>query len=199
MAQQNFHSVIVAVDIVENDRAIQSVQTFKRQDLKKFFIGSDSARCNDCCIRALLEKFFALAHGICKNKFTAVLIQEGYGEEGFTEAVLKREKDYPTGLDVNGIGVAIPHTDAEHVKKEGISIAVLNPPIEFDAMGEEDCRIPVKIVIMFTVAGKDKHIDRLLQILDMIKDEEILQGLLDAKNKKEIRTVIQKREKSDIN
>ena len=52
---------------------------------------------------------------------------------------------------------------------------------------------------MFTVAGKDKHIDRLLQILDMIKDEEILQGLLDAKNKKEIRTVIQKREKSDIN
>ena len=102
------------------------------------------------------------------------MIQEGYGEEGFTEAVLKREKDYPTGLDVDGIGVAIPHTDAEHVKKEGISIAVLNPPIEFDAMGEEDCRIPVKIVIMFTVAGKDKHIDRLLQVLDMIKDEEIL-------------------------
>ena len=107
------------------------------------------------------------------------MIQEGYGEEGFTEAVLKREKDYPTGLDVNGIGVAIPHTDAEHVKKEGLSIAVLNPPIEFDAMGEEDCRIPVKIVLMFT--------------------EEILQGLLDAKNKKEIRTVIQKKEKSDIN
>ena len=50
------------------------------------------------------------------------MIQEGYGEEGFTEALLEREKDYPTGLDVDGIGVAIPHTDAEHVKKEGISI-----------------------------------------------------------------------------
>ena len=99
----------------------------------------------------------------------------------------------------SGIGVAIPHTDAEHVKKEGISIAVLDHLVEFDAMGEDDCRIPIKIVIMFTVAGKDKHIDRLLQILDMIKDEEILQGLLDAKNKEEIRTVIQKREKSDIN
>ena len=127
------------------------------------------------------------------------MIQEGYGEDGFTEAVLKREKDYPTGLDVDGIGVAIPHTDAEHVKKEGISIAVLDRPVEFEAMGEENCRIPVKIVIMFTVAGKDKHIDRLLLILDMIKDEEILQGLLNAKNKEEIRTAIQKREKSDIN
>ena len=127
------------------------------------------------------------------------MIREGYGEDGFTEAVLKREKDYPTGLDVDGIGVAIPHTDAEHVKKEGISIAVLDQPIEFDAMGEEDCRIPVKIVIMFTVAGKDKHIDRLLQILDMIKDEEILHGLLNAKNKEEIKRTIQKREKPDIN
>ena len=127
------------------------------------------------------------------------MIQEGYGEDGFTEAVLKREKDYPTGLDVDGIGVAIPHTDAEHVKKEGISIAVLDQPVEFDAMGEENCRIPVKIVIMFTVAGKDKHIDRLLQILDVIKDEEILHGLLEAKNKEEIKTTIQKREKSDIN
>lgn len=46
-------------------------------------------------------------------------------------------------------------------------------------------------MIMFTVAGKDKHIDRLLQILDMIKDEQILEGLLEATNKEEIRTATQ--------
>ena len=123
------------------------------------------------------------------------MIREEYGDQGFTEALLKREKDYPTGLDVDGIGVAIPHTDAEHVKKEGISIAVLDRPVEFDAMGEENCQIPVKIVIMFTVAGKNKHIDRLLQILALIKDEKILQGLLEAESKEDIKTAIQKREK----
>ena len=31
------------------------------------------------------------------------MIQAGYGEEGFTEAVLEREKDYPTGLDIDEI------------------------------------------------------------------------------------------------
>lgn len=122
------------------------------------------------------------------------MISEGYAIEGFTEALLEREKDYPTGLDVDGIGVAIPHTDAEYVKKEGISIAVLDHPIEFDAMGEDDCIIPVKIVIMFTVAGKEKHIDRLLQILDLIKDEKILHGLLESKNKEDVIASIQKRE-----
>lgn len=124
------------------------------------------------------------------------MIREEYGNQGFTEALLKREKDYPTGLDVDGIGVAIPHTDAEYVKKEGISIAVLDRPVEFDAMGEENCQIPVKIVIMFTVAGKNKHIDRLLQILALIKDEKILQGLLKAKSKEDIKSEIQKREKA---
>lgn len=123
------------------------------------------------------------------------MIKAGYGEEGFTEALLEREKDYPTGLNVDGVGVAIPHADAEHVKKEGIAIAVLEQPVEFEAMGEDNCRIPVRIVIMFTVAGADKQIDRLLQILNVIKDEEILQGLLETKSKEEVREVIQKREK----
>ena len=124
------------------------------------------------------------------------MIQEGYGEEGFTDAVLKREKDYPTGLDVDGIGVAIPHTDAEHVKKEGISIAVLNPPIEFDAMGEENCRIPVKIIIMFTVAGKEKHLDRLMQIVRLLQDRKFLTGILAAEDKKQIIETVRQREKN---
>ena len=124
------------------------------------------------------------------------MIQAGYGEEGFTEAVLEREKDYPTGLDIDGIGVAIPHVDADHVKKEGLAISILKDPVEFGAMGEQKSMIPVKIVIMFTVAGAGKQIDRLLQILNVLRDEEILKDLLSAQSKEEIRTAIQKREKA---
>lgn len=122
------------------------------------------------------------------------MIQEGLGEEGFVEALLRREKDYPTGLDIDGIGVAIPHTDACHVKKEGIAVAVLAEPVEFEAMGEDNCRIPVNIVVMFTVAGKDKHIDRLLQILKLIQNEEILKGFLEAESKEELLAVLKERE-----
>ena len=119
------------------------------------------------------------------------MIQAGYGEEGFTEAVLEREKDYPTGLDIDGIGA-----DADHVKKEGIAISILKDPVEFGAMGEQKSMISVKIVIMFTVAGSGKQIDRLLQILNVLRDEEILKGLLSAQSKEEIRTAIQKREQA---
>ena len=63
-------------------------------------------------------------------------------------------------------------------------------------MGEQKSMISVKIVIMFTVAGFGKQIDRLLQILNVLRDEEILKGLLSAQSKEEIRTAIQKREQA---
>ena len=45
------------------------------------------------------------------------MLQEGYVMEDFPVAVWQREQNFPTGLNVDGIGVAIPHTEAHHVKK----------------------------------------------------------------------------------
>lgn len=122
------------------------------------------------------------------------MLREGYVLDDFPDAVWEREKDYPTGLDIDGIGVAIPHTEAHHVKKEGIALAVLKEPVEFDAMGEENCRIPVKIIIMFTVAGKEKHLDRLLQIISLIQKEDLLKNIIMAKDKKQLIEVMQQGE-----
>ena len=125
-----------------------------------------------------------------------VMLQEGYVLEDFPVAVWEREKDFPTGLDVDGIGVAIPHTEAHHVKKEGVALAILKEPVEFDAMGEENCQIPVKIIIMFTVAGKEKHLDRLMQIVRLLQDKKFLTGILAAEDKKQIIETVRQREKN---
>lgn len=126
------------------------------------------------------------------------MVREGYVHDDFPYAVWEREKDYPTGLDVNGIGVAIPHTEAHHAKKEGIALAILSEPVEFDAMGEEDCRIPVKIIIMFTVAGKEKHLDRLIQIIKLIQEDGLLSGLIAAKNTEQVIETIRNKEQNTL-
>lgn len=127
------------------------------------------------------------------------MLQEGYVLEDFPAAVWQREQDFPTGLDVDGIGVAIPHTEAHHVKKEGIALALLKTPVEFDTMGEENCRIPVKIIIMFTVAGKEKHIDRLMRIVQLLQDRKFLTSILAAEDKKQILETVRQREKIYLN
>ena len=38
----------------------------------------------------------------------SVVIKEGYAKESYVDALIAREEEYPTGLDVDGMGVAIP-------------------------------------------------------------------------------------------
>ena len=54
-----------------------------------------------------------------------VLTSEGYTKDSYVEALAAREKEYPTGLDIDGIGVAIPHTAVTHVNKAATAVAVL--------------------------------------------------------------------------
>ena len=58
-------------------------------------------------------------------KLASLLKNGGFVKESFEKAVLDREKIFPTGLPTKPIGVAIPHTDAEHVNKGAMAVGIL--------------------------------------------------------------------------
>lgn len=122
------------------------------------------------------------------------LISEGYAEETYAEALLEREKNFPTGLSIGGIGIAIPHTEVCHVKKEGMALAVLETPVKFCQMGTEREYIDVRLVFMLAVKEPGRHFDRLQRILGLIQDRNALEQLLKAKDEKEIIQIIRKKE-----
>lgn len=62
---------------------------------------------------------------------TKPLYQDNLVKESFIGKVVAREKTYPTGIPTANIGVAIPHTDSEHVNSNAISVGVLKNPITF--------------------------------------------------------------------
>lgn len=122
------------------------------------------------------------------------MIRAGYARAAYVDALLERERNFPTGLDIQGIGVAIPHTDACHVKKEGIAVASLKKPVPFYLMGEEDVQIPVSLIFMLAVQRPDSHLKHLQGILDIIQDTKTLERLLQAKERKEIIQIIKEKE-----
>lgn len=63
------------------------------------------------------------------------MYQKGIVTKDYEEHVIQREKEFPTGLPLNGYKVAIPHTDSRYVKKTRICVASLSEPIEFQVMG----------------------------------------------------------------
>ena len=124
------------------------------------------------------------------------LINEGYTKESYIDALLTREKDFPTGLDIEGLGVAIPHTDVSHVNKAGIAIGVLKKPVTFIQMGSDDEEIGVKLVFMLAVTDPNAHIDELQRIIEIIQDKDVLEKLFTVTDKDTIIEVIKEKENS---
>lgn len=121
-------------------------------------------------------------------------IREEYCKESYVEALKNREAEFPTGLDIDGIGVAIPHTDVSHVNKSGIAISVLETPVTFVQMGTDDETTEVKLVFMLAVKDPGAHMEHLQRIITIIQDKEVLGKLLEVTNKQEIIEVIKEKE-----
>lgn len=124
------------------------------------------------------------------------MIREGYAKDSFVQAFLDREKEFPTGLDIRGIGVAIPHTDACHVKREGIALAVLQDSVPFRLMGEENRKIGVRLIFVLTLLHPHSHVERLQNLLNIIQDAEVLEELLHAEEKSGIIQIIRRKEET---
>ena len=115
-----------------------------------------------------------------------MLLSMGYVKESFPEAILERERHYPSGLPMEGHKIAIPHTDAEHVHKSVILFARLSQPLEFASMGDPDEIIQVSLISMFALAEK-KDIGKMLEVLiNAYSNNDVLEAILKAPSAKAI-------------
>ena len=79
------------------------------------------------------------------------MLEKGYVKDTYYASVMDREAVFPTGLQLKNIGVAIPHTFAEHVIQPSIAIARLKNCIEFHSMENPEKTIDVKIVFLLAL------------------------------------------------
>ena len=113
--------------------------------------------------------------------------EKGYVKDSYLEAVLERERLYPTGLPTEIIKVALPHsTDRSLVLKSGIFIAKLKNPVAFKEMGEGERDVPVNMVFMLAVNGDKEQLTVLQSIVGMFTKHEALYALKNAVTSSEI-------------
>ncbi|GIN15008.1 PTS sugar transporter subunit IIA [Shouchella clausii] len=119
------------------------------------------------------------------------LVAHGFVNKSFTGAVIAREHEFPTGLPMDGMAVAIPHTDIEHVRKKTISIAQLNEPVEFGVMGGTASeRVAVKLVFMLAMEEAHSQLTILQQLMKLFQNNKAMTQLAYATSKREIKTVV---------
>lgn len=95
--------------------------------------------------------------------------------EDFPNQVIERERNFPTGLPTEPFGVAIPHTNAEFVMNNKVTIATLKNPIQMEVMGgmDED-KIDVSIVFLLALGQSNKQLNILQKLMGILNQEDIL-------------------------
>lgn len=118
-----------------------------------------------------------------------VLEEEGYVKETYKQAVLDREEVFSTGLPLPTYCVAIPHTDAVHVKKPMVGVATLKNPVQFAEMGNPDELLDVSIVFMLAMEDGREQIKLLTRLMKVVQDQELLAKIYES-DEKEIADLI---------
>ncbi|MBR5755553.1 MAG: PTS sugar transporter subunit IIA [Erysipelotrichaceae bacterium] len=128
----------------------------------------------------LFDAKIALFHKEAKDKEEALKIladefmNSGVTKDTFYDAIVEREKSFATGLSLENMCVAIPHTDPEHVNRTQIGFMSLSEPVEFIEMGTEDKQIPVTMLFMLALKEAHQQLDMLMKLMDVFQNNDLM-------------------------
>jgi PTS system galactitol-specific IIA component len=120
------------------------------------------------------------------TKLTQLLIENGYAQLGYLEAVLAREHAFPTGLPTEPVGVAIPHGTASCVLKSGVAVGVLAQPIDFQEMGSPANTLKVKVVFVLAIREAESQTKVLSQLMELFQKRGLLERISRAQDAQSI-------------
>lgn len=127
----------------------------------------------------VFAKFKASSSTDIISQLADKLYQNGNVTSGYKDAVLAREKEFPTGLPSQSgkYDVAIPHTDVKYVNQPAIAFASLDNPVEFTNMGDHSQQVQARFVVMLAMKEPHSQVKLLSQLMALFQDEDALAKL----------------------
>ena len=120
------------------------------------------------------------------QQLSAVLLKKGFVQESFHDFLSSREDEYPTGLELDGYNVAIPHGNPEFVKKPFIAVVRTAEDIQMYKMDNPDEAIPVHLFFVLGLNSGENHLTVLKTLLGHIQDEEFVSRILQAESASDV-------------
>ena len=115
-----------------------------------------------------------------------LLYDDGAVKDTYCDAMLEREKEFPTGLPTQEIHVALPHAGVEHVHYSAMAVAVMARPVKFREMGAPDNELDVEIILMLANADPDEQVQTLRKLVELFDEPAALHALKAAPTSAEV-------------
>lgn len=107
----------------------------------------------------------------------AAVVDNGHGKPSLVDALLERERRFPTGLPTP-VPSAIPHTDSIHVLHSGLAVASLAEPVMFAQMGGFGEELPAQIVVLLCITHPDEQVGALQLVLARLSEQAPVEELI---------------------
>ncbi|KKB74496.1 MULTISPECIES: PTS sugar transporter subunit IIA [Bacillus] len=114
----------------------------------------------------------------------------GYVEDTFTDAIIERERKYPTGLALEDCNIGLPHTDREHVKQAFIAVVKNGRKLPFIHMGTEDRQVDIDCFFVLGVTDPEKQVEILQTLMEKFDDAQFVRRLNELNEKKQLFTFL---------
>jgi PTS system galactitol-specific IIA component len=111
-------------------------------------------------------------------------------KDGYVQAVISREAEYPTGLPTGGTSVAIPHTDAAYCLKSAMVTGILREPVTFGNMGNPDEILDVRIIFLLAMKEPAMQVHWLKQLVSMLRKPGTLEFLLNQTSVEDVANLL---------
>lgn len=108
------------------------------------------------------------------------LLEKQFVKDSYIDAVVEREAVYPTGLQLRGMAVAMPHTAGIHVNTPAVCLAKLAHPVTFSHMGDPDVKVEAELLFMMAIQDPDAQLEMLQQVMGVFVNEEAVMALKNA-------------------
>lgn len=93
----------------------------------------------------------------------------------FYKAISEREKVFPTGLQLEYLTVAIPHTDVQHIRKPFISIhRIQNEQLSFIQMGTNDVKVLPQYILVLGIKEPKNQITLLSTLIELFSQPDFI-------------------------
>lgn len=114
------------------------------------------------------------------------LFGEGKVKQSYEEHLIDREREYPTGLALGDINVAIPHTDYQYANTTQLLVATLKKPVEWHNMEDSDESIPVSVVVLSVFDKPEHQLEALQKTMGVLQNQELVAQIADADSAQQV-------------
>jgi len=126
------------------------------------------------------------------SKITDQLIAKGVVEESYRQALVLREQDHPTAMQLETMGVAIPHVDVEHVREERLVVVTCPEGIEFNQAEDPDLTMNVNVIFFLLLKEKDAHLEFLMKLINLFQKTSEMNALLGTTSVDDVMQILAK-------